>query len=189
MSFLRPTRAFTRLTNRAGVTSQVLRLRPFSSAIRYSALESSQSYGDGKGDPKAEKPQGQGSSSDTHHTAEHLGPAPPSEGQGTGGATKAGSGTKDPSEASAGSGGSRSKEAKETGSSPTGGDVGGSGGESTPSQGRVKPKISDMKIPNEGDAEKQAEVEQHNKEFEQRYDRAPKAQDDKVDKKFWSGES
>jgi hypothetical protein len=46
-----------------------------------------------------------------------------------------------------------------------------------------------MKIPNEGDAEKQAEVEQHNKEFEQRYDRAPKAQDDKVDKKFWSGES
>jgi len=46
-----------------------------------------------------------------------------------------------------------------------------------------------MKIPNEGAAEKQAEVEQHNKEFEQRYDRAPKAEDDKVDKKFWSGES
>jgi hypothetical protein len=46
-----------------------------------------------------------------------------------------------------------------------------------------------MNIPNEGDAEKQAEVEQHNKEFEQRYDRAPKAQDDKVDKKFWGGES
>jgi hypothetical protein len=46
-----------------------------------------------------------------------------------------------------------------------------------------------MKIPDEGDAEKQAEVEQHNKEFEERYDRAPKAQEDKVDKKFWSGKS
>jgi hypothetical protein len=78
---------------------------------------------------------------------------------------------------------------KDTGSSPAGGDVGGGGGESAPSQGGAKPKISDMKIPNEGDADKQAEVEQHNKEFEQRYDRAPKAQDDKVDKKFWSGES
>jgi hypothetical protein len=52
----------------------------------------------------------------------------------------------------------------------------------------VKPKISDMKIPNEADADKKAEVEQHNREFEQRYDRVPKAQDDKVDKKFWSGE-
>jgi hypothetical protein len=189
MSFLSPSSTFIRLTNRAGVTSQLPRLCPFSSAIRYSTPESSQGYGDGKGDPKGEMPQEQGSSSDAHHNSEHPGPAPPSKGQGTGGATKAGSGAKDPSEASASSGGSRSKQAKETGSSHTGGDVGGSGGESTSPQGGAKPKISDMKIPNERDAEKQAEVEQHNKEFEQRYDRAPKAQDDKVDKKFWSGES
>lgn len=185
MSCLRPARAVTRLTrlnNRAGVRSQVQRLRPFSSTLQYPTQESSQGYGDGKGDPKGENPQEQGPSSDAQQRAEHPGPPPPSAGQGTGGATKAGSGTKDPSQASAKSGGSRSKEAKETGSSPTGGDLGGSGGESSPSQGKAKPKISDMKIPNEGDAEKQAEVKQHNKEFEQRYDRAPKAQDDKVDK-------
>jgi hypothetical protein len=35
--------------------------------------------------------------------------------------------------------------------------------------------------------DKQAEVEQHNKEFEQRYDRAPPAPGDKVDKRFWEG--
>merc|ERR1712225_43742 len=34
---------------------------------------------------------------------------------------------------------------------------------------------------------KQAEVEQHNKEFEQGHDRAPPAAEDKVDKKFWQG--
>jgi len=177
MSFLRPARAFNRLTNRTGITNQAPRLHPFSTTVCYSAQGSSQGYGDGKGSPKAEKPHEQGSLSDTHHGAEHPGLALPSEGKGTGGTTKAGSGTKDPSET------------KETGSSPTAGDVGGSGGEPTPSQGAARPKISDMKIPDEGDAEKQAEVEQHNKEFEQRYDRAPKAQEDKVDKKFWSGKS
>lgn len=187
MSFLRLARAFTRPSNSAGVTGQVLRFRPFSTTVRCSVHESPQGYLDGKGDPRAEKPQQQGPSSDAHHNAEHTGPAPPSNGQGTGGATKTGSGTKDPSEASARSRGSRNNEAKETGSSPTGGDVRSSGGVSA--DGRAKPKISDMKIPDEGDADKQAEVEQHNKEFEQRYDRAPKAQADKVDKKFWSGES
>jgi hypothetical protein len=44
-------------------------------------------------------------------------------------------------------------------------------------------------VPGGGNSEsKQAEVEKHNREFEQRYDRAPKAAEDKVDKKFWSGE-
>lgn len=94
MSFLRPARAFTRLTNRACVTSQVPRLRPFSTTIRYSAQESSQWHGDGKGDPKAEKLQQQGPLSDARHNAEHPGPAPPAEGLGTGGATIADSGTK-----------------------------------------------------------------------------------------------
>lgn len=190
MSFLRPARTFTRLTNQARVSfaSPSHTVRPFSVTSRSA---STQGYGDGKGDPKGENPQEQGSSSDASHKAQHPGPSPPSEGNGTGGATKSGSGPKDPSEASANSGGSRSKEAKETGSSPTGGKVGGgSGGESTPTESKngARPKISDKKTPNEGDAEKQAEVEQHNKEFEKRHDRAPKAEDDKVDKKFWAGE-
>jgi hypothetical protein len=44
-------------------------------------------------------------------------------------------------------------------------------------------------VPGEESKEKQAEVEQHNREFEQGHDRASKAGEDKVDKKFWSGES
>merc|ERR1711939_356147 len=43
------------------------------------------------------------------------------------------------------------------------------------------PKIKDHQTA------KQAEVEQHNKEFEQGHDRAPPAEEDKVDKKFWQG--
>ena len=195
MSFVRSRRAIARLNNQTLTPwiGQVRYSRPFSVTTRSSANGSSQGYGDGKGDPKAEKPQEQGSQSEAHNKAEHPGPAPPPEGHNTGGATKANSRTKDPSEASANSGGARSKEAKETGSSPTGGAVGGSGGESTSTESKHghEPKISDKKIPDEamGDAEKQAEVEQHNREFEKRYDRAPKAQPDKVDKKFWSGKS
>lgn len=151
-----------------------------------------QGYGDGEGDPKGENPQQQGPSNSTKHKAEHPGPAPPSAGKGTGaGPTKGG---KSPEDASAQSGGSRSKEAKETGSSPTGGSVGGRGGKSSsPEEQREErptPKIADHGAPGAGNSkEKQAEVEQHNKEFEQRHDRAPPAAADKVDKKFWKGES
>jgi hypothetical protein len=194
MSFVRSKRVIERLTNqtRTSWVGQVHYSRPFSVTARSSANASSQGYGDGKGDPKAGKPQEQGSQSEAHYKAEHQGPAPPSEGQNTGGATKASSGTKDPSEASANSGGARSKEAKETGSGPTG-VVRGSDSESTSTESKHghKPRISDRRTPDEamGDAEKQAEVRQHNREFEQRYDRAPKAQEDKVDHKFWSGKS
>jgi hypothetical protein len=43
-------------------------------------------------------------------------------------------------------------------------------------------------VPGGNSEEKQAEVDQHNREFEQGHDRAPAAAEDKVDKKFWSGE-
>ncbi|KAK6586356.1 hypothetical protein PZA11_001413 [Diplocarpon coronariae] len=149
-----------------------------------------QGYGDGEGDPKGENPQDQGPSNATKHNAEHPGPSPPSEGQGTGeGPTKAGG---SPEEASAQSGGSRSKEAKETGSSPTAGSVGGSGGKSRSPEDKSKkgasPKIADHDDPGAGNSrETQAEVEQHNKEFAQGHDRATPAEADKVDKKFWTG--
>jgi hypothetical protein len=144
-----------------------------------------QGYGDGDGDPKGENPQNQGSSNNTKHNAEHPGPEPPAEGQGTGaGPTKGGSG-KSPADSSAQSGGARSKEAKETGSSPTGGSVGHGGGKDS-SEG--SPRVQSRSQPGGGNSEsKQAEVEKHNREFEQGHDRAPKAGEDKVDKKFWSG--
>jgi hypothetical protein len=139
-----------------------------------------QGYGDGNGDPKGENPQAQGSSNHEKHTREHPGPEPPSAGRGTGaGPTKAG--PKAPEESSAQSGGSRSKDAKESGSSPTGGSVGGG-------KEGASPKIHDRNEPGGNSSEKQAEVDKHNREFEQRHDRAAEAQEDKVDKKFWNGE-
>jgi hypothetical protein len=102
-----------------------------------------------------------------------------------------------PEDASAQSGGSRSKEAEETGSSPTGGEVGAKasrkGGEALKGpqgKGTPQPKIHNQAIPGavEGLSEEQKqEVEQHNKDFEKRHDRAQPAADDKVNKKFWQG--
>jgi hypothetical protein len=152
-------------------------------SITSTPIRFAQGYGDGEGDPKGENPQQQGASNGKKQHAEHPGPEPPTEGQGTGaGPTKGGSG-KSPEDASAQSGGARSKEAKETGSSPTGGSI-----EQGKDSNKSSPKIHDRSQPGDGNSEsEQAEVEKHNREFEQRHDRAPRAAADKVDKKFWSG--
>ncbi|TVY48246.1 hypothetical protein LOCC1_G001299 [Lachnellula occidentalis] len=175
---LRPT-AFSSLTRRAAHSSirQPLSRRTLSST----PARLSQGYGDGEGDPKGGNPQNQGASNSTKEHAEHPGPESPAAGSGAG-PTKSGGSSKpkSPEEASANSGGSRSKDAKETGSSPTGGEVGGG------SEG-ASPTMHGTILPEENSQEKQAEVEQHNKEFEKRHDRAAPAEDDKVDKKFWSG--
>ncbi len=85
-----------------------------------------------------------------------------------------------------------SKDAKETGSSPTGGSLGQSGGRSSSPEEKSKdgasPKIQDKDVPGGNKESKEAEVQQHNKEFEEGHDRAPPAEEDKVDKKFWKGE-
>lgn len=184
MPLLRPTIALSSFTRRAAPlsTRQALAARSISSTPARFA----QGYGDGEGDPKGENPQHQGSSNGTKHNAEHPGPEPLTERQGTGaGPTKGGSG-KSPEASSAQSGGSRSKEAEESGSSPTGCSVGQSGGKDNK---RGSPKIQSRSQPGGGNSEnKQAEVEKHNREFEQGHDRAPKAAEDKVDKKIWEGE-
>lgn len=179
MSLLRPSIAlFTRRA--APLSFQILTARPISSTPARFA----QGYGDGEGDPKGENPQDQGNSNDAKHNAEHPGPEPASEGQGTGaGPTKGGAG-KSPEDSSAQSGGARSKDAKETGSSPSGGSIGGGNDNS-----KGSPKIQSRSEPGSANTEsEQAEVEKHNREFEQGHDRAPPAAEDKVDKKFWSGE-
>jgi hypothetical protein len=181
MPLLRPNIAL--FARRAALLSfrHTLAARPISST----AGRFAQGYGDGEGDPKGEKSQHQGSSNSTKHNAEHPGPEPPSEGQGSGAGPSKGRAGKSPEDSSAQSGGARSKDAKETGSSPTGGSIGKGGGKDN-SQG--SPKIQSRSQPGDGNTEsKQAEVEKHNREFEQRHDRAPKAAADKVDKKFWSG--
>merc|ERR1711964_266345 len=97
--------AFSSFTRRAAPRGirQSAAARPISSTCARFA----QGYGDGEGDPKGETPQDQGPSNGTKHNAEHPGPAPPSEGKGTGaGPTKGGS---SPEEASAQSGGSEAR--------------------------------------------------------------------------------
>ncbi|KAK8900893.1 hypothetical protein QC760_010359 [Botrytis cinerea] len=149
-------------------------IRAFSSTQLRAAT---QGYGDGKGHPMAENPQDQGASNSKKHNAEHPGPEPVSEGQGTGaGPTKGGSGgPKSPEDASAQSGGSRSKEAKETGSSPTGGSIKENGGKNkNPEEKSVKgasPKIHSEDEPGAKSSSKQAEVEKHNREFRKGHDR------------------
>lgn len=56
-----------------------------------------------------------------------------------------------------------------------------------------KPKITNASVAGNHDTaelteEQRKEVEEHNREFDERHDRGNKAPDDKVDKKFWSGE-
>src|SRR5450432_4476515 len=104
ISFQRPVRAFKSIATqtRVPLRTPAHQKRPSSQTCR---PLSSQGNGDGEGDPKGEKPQEQCSSTSAHHKSEHPGPAPPAEGNKTGGATKAtsdsSSGTKNPSEASA----------------------------------------------------------------------------------------
>ncbi|GAB1318530.1 hypothetical protein MFIFM68171_08740 [Madurella fahalii] len=106
-------------------------------------------------------------------------------------------------EPSATSGGSRSKEAVETGSSPTAGvipdplaegDMRGRTGGGKPLESSrsapPQPKISNSSVPGERPKlteEQKAEVDAHNRDFESKHGRAEKADDDKVDKAFWSG--
>ena len=173
MSFLRSSTTFSNLTRRAALSTRALSSTPSRFA---------QGYGDGNGDPTGDTSQDQGSSNYEKHKRELPGsePPPPSKGPGTG-STKAGK--KAPEDASVQPGDSRSKDPEETGSSRTGGSIDGGRGMDGPS-----PKIRDRSQPEASDAEKQAEVEQHNREFEQRYDRGPPAPEDAVDKRYWSGE-
>ncbi|KAL2140425.1 hypothetical protein VTI28DRAFT_3808 [Corynascus sepedonium] len=100
-------------------------------------------------------------------------------------------------EPSATSGGSRSKEAVETGSSPTAGSIpdargrtGGGPPLESSQHAPAKPKISNASVPGHKPnltAEQQAEVDEHNKSFEEKHGLAQPAGDDKVNKSFWSG--
>ncbi|KAL2879279.1 hypothetical protein SGCOL_005405 [Colletotrichum sp. CLE4] len=50
-----------------------------------------------------------------------------------------------------------------------------------------QPKISNASVNGEKlTEEQQREVDEHNRDFEKKHDTAPSAEDDKVDKNFWS---
>ncbi|KAH7134119.1 hypothetical protein EDB81DRAFT_91434 [Dactylonectria macrodidyma] len=70
-----------------------------------------------------------------------------------------------------------------------GGEPLGSSSKNAPPQ----PKITNQSVPGNMDQaemteEQRREVEEHNRDFDARHDRGPPAANDKVDKKFWSGE-
>ncbi|ROW04101.1 hypothetical protein VSDG_00964 [Cytospora chrysosperma] len=113
---------------------------------------------------------------------------------------------KEAEDASAQSGGSRSKDAVEEraqvemGENPTedrlakGGAPGRTGGGeplASSENAPPRPKINNASMPGEGknnlSKEQQEEVDEHNKDFEKKHDRASPAGDDKVDKAFWKG--
>lgn len=116
---------------------------------------------------------------------------------------KTSSAPKSAEEPSATSGGSRSKEAVETGSSPTAGPIpdqlaegdarGKTGGGAPLESSRdapSPPKVNNAAV-HGGKAnlskEQQAEVDEHNRDFENKHGKAEPAADDRVDKSFWSG--
>lgn len=166
MSLLRPSGSL-----RAIVTCQSPRFLASSRPLQASRLYAHQSYGDGEGDPKGERPQQQGSSKATSDR-EHPGPPPPSAGQGTGGGpTKAGEGGHNDSQGKGSASSGSTSQDKPTSQASNG----------------AQPKIHDEPQP----TELSEEAKQHNKEMEQRYDRAHEKDesDQKVQKGYWSGES
>jgi hypothetical protein len=145
-----------------------------STMLRYA--HSGSSYGGGEGDPKGETPSQQGTSKATSN-AEHPGPAPPKEGENTGGGpTKAGSDGGHHGGKPAG---------EERGSSGSSSDGGVSGSTSTGGRG-AQPKISDHRPPHDPSED----VKKHNKEFANRSGKSEQAEkgEEKVGKDFWKGE-
>ena len=140
------------------------RSRPLSTT---SCFYAGSSYGDGKGDPKGENPQDQGSSTVTSDK-EHPGPPPPGVGQGTGGGpTKKGAdGHNTPSFSDSSSGGSAS------------------GGTE-----RAQPKIYADEPPH---PENQSDdVKAHNADMAKRHEKpheGSSGEGDEVDKDYWKGE-
>ncbi|KAK0718560.1 hypothetical protein B0T26DRAFT_713598 [Lasiosphaeria miniovina] len=107
-------------------------------------------------------------------------------------------------EASAQSGEPRGRDAAEQEPTPTagvvpdelaGGDALGRTGGGEPLESSksppAQPKISNASVPGHKaklTKEQQAEVDEHNRDFESKHGKAHAAGDDKVDEKFWSGE-
>lgn len=134
-------------------------------------------YGSGDGNPAAEKPQQQGKAG--REDLEHPGPPPPKVGQNN----KTSPDSPSPSSSKSSSSGSKSS-SKKSESGSTDKDVKGKKG--------AQPKILNENPPKGKDVPE--DVKQHNKEMENRSEKAHEqvsnedAEKDKVSKSFWKGE-
>lgn len=165
------------LTGRASVVRSAA-LRPAFFTSPRSNLQirfATQGYGSGKGNPAGEKPEKQGQNLSEH--IEHPGPAPPKVAQGK----SSSSPNQDSQSSSSQSTGSQSQ-------SNDGAAQEGSGGQSVKG---AQPKILNEKPPSKD--EQSEDVVQHNREMENRAEKAHEqisdedAKNDKVSKDFWKG--
>jgi hypothetical protein len=165
MSLLRPATMFRPLAFR-----RVLSAAPRASGqVRWAT----QDYGSGAGDPKGENPQQQGKNPSEH--LEHPGPAPPKVAQGKS--------SDSPNEQQASS--NKSSQSSESSGSGSGKESSGKGVKG------AQPKILNENPPSEDSPD----VKAHNKEMENRAERAHEqvsnadAEKDKVPAGYWSGTS
>lgn len=166
------------LPTRPSASLTSLLRRPFTRVNPHTSLSLSSrrlyasGYGDGKGDPKGENPEKQGSNPSAD--LEHPGPPPVAEGQGTGSSPTKGSSKGHSSKPSSSPSSSASKStSSDSSSSRTG----------------AQPKIHDERDGPAAFGTNQEDVDQHNREFENRHGRAQARDDgkDKVPKEFWKG--
>lgn len=141
-----------------------------------------QDYGSGEGNPAGEKPQAQGQN--PSENIEHPGPPPPKVAQG-----KSSSSPNEDSGSSSGKSSSSSAASKPSEQSQSNDGAAKTGGGDGKSVNGAQPKILNANPP----ATDSEEVKQHNKEMEQRAERAHEqvsnedADKDKVPKSFWAG--
>ena len=132
-------------------------------------------YGSGAGNPAGEKPEKQGQN--PSEDLEHPGPAPPK--------VAKGKSSSSPNEDQSSSQSSETSAAKQSGSSSSGSSGSKSGGKG------AQPKILNEKPP--AKENQNEDVKQHNRDMEQRTDRAHEqvnedGKDDKVSKDYWAGQ-
>lgn len=139
-----------------------------------------QDYGSGDGNPAGEKPQQQGQN--PSENLEHPGPPPPK--------VARGQSSSSPNEDS-GSSSSKSSSSKPSDQSQSNDGASKTGGGSGKSVNGAQPKILNANPP----ATESEEVKQHNREMDQRAEKAHEqvsnedAEKDKVPKSFWAGKS
>jgi hypothetical protein len=158
---------------------------------------STEGYGeDPPRQPAASDPKRQPGASAAQTAGEHPGPDPPDVGKGTGAGPTKGAmhqSMNQAVDAKAGGGVSNSSSSSNSDNGRRNTSAGGGrpGGEALKGlQGRdaPQPKIYNQAVPGLGSGltrEQKREVEQHNRDFDRRHDRAAPAGEDKVDKRFW----
>jgi hypothetical protein len=164
----------TEATSKGGNSQQ--QKKSFSTMARRMA---NQGYGDGSGDPKAEKPNEQGVNPKVD--MEHPGPPPPSAGQGTGAGPTKGTSSGHNTEASKG-GNSQQKKSFSTMARRM--------KEDHPKSTKgLEPKLAPKSAPAEKDQSQ--EVKEHNKQMDKKAEQPAQKEDDseiekdKVGKQFW----